>query len=557
MAGARVELAPAPAPAFGIEWTTLAVSPTAIQQHALHSLGTILMSLAITVLFVAAVTIAALSFVRASVRQTELGVRRAIGASQRDIRGAALIEGAVLAGIAVTLGMLAGAIGTHLALTAWPGSASVGPVGPILVVVAGLGGVIVAGALLPALTPKGRRVSATSATPPHGLVVPAMQLGISLAVLVAAAQLSRSADAVVATAQIRGGDGQIFTVEAPGPRPVDRANQYATLVSELHSGGRFDSISLTSMGVLAGLGTEDLILAECGRCFQGGLPRPIHTVTAMLRAVSPDTFRALGAPIVAGRNFTDNDGWTSGRLAVVNESLAGWHFEDGHAVGRRVFLGRNGWYTVIGVVRDRTGVGFGAGTTSPYAVYVSTLAQPPDQAELLVRGRGADAVPAVRRAVRAAFGPTGTVARTGEEWRVLAAEAAPLRWFGWLFRLEGTGGLLIAVIGTFAVMRMWVHGLLPELGTRRAAGATRGNVLRFILRKAAAVACGGVVIGLWFGIIVSGLLASVVANLPARSLDLVIPPVSALAAAALLGALMPAWRAVRATPVELLGSHDD
>jgi predicted lysophospholipase L1 biosynthesis ABC-type transport system permease subunit len=251
------------------------------------------------------------------------------------------------------------------------------------------------------------------------------------------------------------------------------------------------------------------------------------------------------------------DGWRAGHLAIVNEALAARHFEEGHAVGRRVFLGRNGWYTVIGVVRNKTGVGFAADASSRYAVYVSALEQPPDRAELLVRGRGADAAQLVQRAAGVAFGGQGHVAYSGEERRVLAAEAAPLYWFGRLFGLEGGGALLIAVIGTFAVMRMWVQGVLPELATRRAAGATKRDVLRFVLIKAAAVGCGGVLVGLWLGIIVSGLLASVVGSLPVRTPSLVIPPASALVVAALLGALIPARTAVRATPAALLGSNGD
>jgi len=557
MAGAvRVELPPIHATDFGIEWTSLAVTPTAIQQHALHALRALLRNLAITILFVAAVTIAALSFVRASARRTEINVRRAVGASQRDIRFAALIEGAVLTGIAVVLGTSAGAIGTHLALADWPGSAAVGPLGPILVTVAGLAGVIVAGALLPVLTTRARRVSTAPATPPHGLAVPALQLGISLAVLVAAAQLSRSGNAVVSGTGIAKGDGSIFGVAAPGPRPIDRARQYATLLRELRSAEHVDIASVTSVGVLAGLGTEDRILTDCGRCFQGGLAMPTHPVPAMLRAVSPDTFRALGVPVTAGRGFAAGDAWRAGHRAVVNEALAARHFENGHAVGRRVFLGRNGWYTVIGVVRDKTGVGFAAGAASRYAVYVSALEQPPDRAELLVRGQ-AEAERVVNRAVHAAFGTDGEAVYLGEARRVLAAHAAPLHWFGRVFRLEGGGGLLIAVIGTFAVMRMWAQGVLPEFAIRRAAGATKRNVLGLVLVKAALVGGGGVAVGLWLGIIVSGLVASVVGNLPARSPDLVIPPAAALVVAAFVGALMPARTALRATPVALLGSRGD
>jgi ABC-type antimicrobial peptide transport system permease subunit len=223
-------------------------------------------------------------------------------------------------------------------------------------------------------------------------------------------------------------------------------------------------------------------------------------------------------------------------------------------VGRRIYLGRNGWYTVIGVVRDRPGVGFASGTTSHYAVYLNAIQQPPDRAELLVRGRGVDAARAVNRGVRVAFGGLGHVAYSIEESRMLAAEAAPLRWFGRLFGLEGGGALLIAVIGTFAVMYMWVQGALPELALRRAAGATKRDVLLFVVVKAAIVGCGGVAVGLWLGIIVSGLLASAVGNLPARTGDLVVPPAALLVAAAFLGALLPAWTAVRTNPASLLSS---
>jgi len=558
MAGAtRLELAPVYATDFGIEWTSLAITPTSIQQGALHTLSSLLMNLAVVVVFVAVVTIAALSFVRASVRRTEIGVRRAVGASQHDIWLAGLIEGAVLALIAVVLGTSAGAVGARLALANWPGSASVGPLGPILVMVAGLGGVIIAGALLPTLTTVTRRSNIAPGTPPQGLVVPALQLGISLAVLVAAAQLTRSGDLVVSSTTTSERAGHIFGVAAPGPRPTDRASQYAILLHQLHSEEGLDVVSLTSIGALAGLGTEDLVLTDCGRCSSGGLPMPTHPVPAMLYAVSPDTFRALGMPIAAGRSFTNGDGWQAGRLAVVNEALAAWHFADGNAVGRRVFVGRNGWYTVIGVVRDKNRVGFAASTASRYAVYLNALAQPPDRAELLVRGRSSDAAQAVARAVHVAFGSQANVSDSGEEGRVLAAQAAPVRWFGWLFGLEGGGALVIAAIGTFAVMRMWVRGAAPELATRRAVGATRQDVLRFVLLKAAIVGCGGVAVGLWLGIVVSGLVAATVGNLPPRTPDLVIPPATVLVAATFLGALLPARTVVRSTPAALIGSNGD
>jgi len=511
--------------------------------------------LAVTVVGVAVLTITVLSFARASSRRTEMAVRRAVGARRRDLLGAALVEGVVLVAIAIGLRTAAGLVGGRLALAAWPGTASPGSLGPVAVAVAGIAGVILGGALLSALSrsARGRRITPSAA--PQGLVLPALQLGISLALLVAAGQLGRAAGAVAGGTPGLRTHALVYEVGAPGP-PALRAAQYASLLRRLETRRGFDTVSLTSPGASAGFGTSDVILTDCGRCYDGGLPKPIHDVVAALRAVSPDTFRALRVPIVAGRGFAVRDDWSGARVAVVNERLAQWHFEDGRAVGRKVFLGRNGWYTVVGVVRDREAPGFGAGLLSRYAVYVSALQQPPDHVDLLVVPRPGAPPPDAGSLARATLGASATVTFRGTGSRLLAAEAAPVHWFGRLFALEGNVAFLIALLGTFAVLRMWVKGALLELAVRRAVGAKRRHVLSFVLARAAAVGVGGVLIGLWLGIMVSGLLTEIVPGLPARTSDLVLHPALALVSAALAGALIPAWAAVRATPAELLGSPD-
>ncbi len=540
---------------FGIEWTSLAVPPAETQRRAIASLSELLVDLAVTVLGVAVLTITVLSFARASARRTELAVRRAVGARRRELLGAAFVEGIVLVAIALGLGTSAGLVGGRLALAAWPGTASPGPLGPVTVAVAGIAGVILGGALLSALSrsARGRRVTPSSA--PQGLVLPALQLGISLALLVAAGQLGRVAGAVAGAAPGLQTDALVYDVMAPEP-PALRAARYASLLRRLAAEPAFDAVSLTSAGTSAGLGTEDVILTDCGRCYDGGLPKPIHDVVAALRAVSPDTFRALRVPLVAGRGFEALDDRGAAPVVVVNERLAAWHFENGHAVGRKVFLGRHGWYTVIGVVRDREGPGFGAGLLSRYAVYVSALQQPPDHAQLLVVPRPGVSPPDAGALARATLGGAASVTFRGSGSRLLAVEAAPVRWFGRFFALEGNVAFLIALLGTFAVLRMWVQGALLELAVRRAVGARRRRVLGFVLARALGVGVSGVLFGLWLGIMVSGLLAEVLPGLPTRTLGVVFGPALGLVSAAIAGALVPAWRAVRAAPATLLSSAE-
>jgi ABC-type antimicrobial peptide transport system permease subunit len=104
------------------------------------------------------------------------------------------------------------------------------------------------------------------------------------------------------------------------------------------------------------------------------------------------------------------------------------------------------------------------------------------------------------------------------------------------------------------MMWLWVASLLAELGVRRAVGARRRNVLGYVLWRAVLVAVGGAAFGSWLGMMVWDALGSVVAGSPAWDPGAVLRYGLLLGAAALAGALVPAWRASRAAPVELLRS---
>jgi putative ABC transport system permease protein len=113
----------------------------------------------------------------------------------------------------------------------------------------------------------------------------------------------------------------------------------------------------------------------------------------------------------------------------------------------------------------------------------------------------------------------------------------------------------IAVIGAFALMNLWVRSLLGELGVRRAVGARRRELLRFVLVRAMGVGVAGVATGLWFGWPLWGELPRVVPGLDPWSASTVSRLGCVLVGAALAGALVPAWRAARMTPVALIASR--
>jgi ABC-type antimicrobial peptide transport system permease subunit len=112
----------------------------------------------------------------------------------------------------------------------------------------------------------------------------------------------------------------------------------------------------------------------------------------------------------------------------------------------------------------------------------------------------------------------------------------------------------ITTVSTFVLMRLWVRSLRPELGLRRAAGARRLDLFRYILLRAMLTGLAGVGIALWFGPALWDSLPEMVAGLPGWNLGVVAPPALILFIIALAGALLPALQAGYDSPTGLMGS---
>ncbi|HKI94884.1 MAG TPA: FtsX-like permease family protein, partial [Gemmatimonadales bacterium] len=208
------------------------------------------------------------------------------------------------------------------------------------------------------------------------------------------------------------------------------------------------------------------------------------------------------------------------------------------------------WYRVVGVVPDRTSHALGSGFTVPDAVYLSILQVPPASVSLLVSDSAR--THAALRAVRTLVGTdAGGITRTSIA-AMAATDAAPVVWFTRMFDGEGWMMLLIAAIGAFTVMRLWVMSRYRELGVFRAVGARRATLIRFVAWRALLAAALGVAFGLWAALFTWDALRAVAGQMPAWDAAAVLRAAPLLVGALLLGALEPAWRAARCAPVRLL-----
>jgi putative ABC transport system permease protein len=529
---------PVPTPVdAGFLWLRAALGPADIRQAAVDLLYRLLFGVAAGVLVMAILTLLAVFVARASARSPEIAVRRAVGATTRHLLGAQLVEGLVVCAAALMIGGTAALALGRLLGDAWPGTLGAVAGGASAGVVVAVLAAILLGALLPVAIVRRPAKSGGVDPTPLALVVPAAQLGLSLTVLAAASMLRLGAERVAPPGAAASGGGRVYEIGAARLSPPERAAAYAMLLRRLGADEGLALASVSSRGALVGLGKVAVAVTESA--FYA-----VHIV------LSADSFQAMRLHLLAGRALTDADGWLAPRVAVVNRALAMRLV----GIGGKVLLGYgpDAGHVVVGVVDDVKPPGLGAALEPRFVVYTSVLQHPPGDVELLVRAAPGAALDAdVRQAVGTTPG-VAAMAKPVTEAAVYGAEAAPLRWFARVFGGEGWAMLALATFGTFAVMWLWVASLAGELGLRRAAGARRRDIMRYVLARAAGVAASGVAFGAWVGLMVWDALHRLSATLPVWDPGAVAWSGLLLAVAALAGAAIPAWRAAHRPPAALL-----
>ena len=549
----RLRLWPTAGAESGLAWSTISRSVAGTGQMAIGRVFELLLLGAGFSLAVAGLTILTFSAAREGEREVELSVRRAVGASRRVLLGSAVLESAILVAAVLLIGGGGGAILAAIALGAWPGL--LGPAGftPSLGAALAIGGGIVFGAIVPVLFARRKQVIEAVGRP-LPLAIPAMQLGLSLAVLTAGTLVARHGVGEGQTESAgRTGERAVYRLASAELAPKERGARYGVLLDRLHA--QPESLaSLSSPGALVGLGTVDLVITDCGDCSQGGLRLKFRQIQSTHLLVSADTFRALDVHLVAGRLLTDADRMGAERVVVVNRAMAAENFQRGEALGRQLKVADDidQWYTVVGIVDDPMRPGFGAALQPRYTVYLSVLQHPAAAVELLVHPPAAGTGEAALRAqLGSIVGGSGGSAPAVREADLVSTELAPIRWLARRFAIEGWGMLVLAAAAVLALMRLWVASLRTELGLRLALGASRRRLVAMVVGRTLWVGVAGIGVGIWFGPAIWSGLRELLPGLPAWDSLLLLGYAAVLMAAAMSGALWPALRALRHSPAEL------
>jgi putative ABC transport system permease protein len=294
---------------------------------------------------------------------------------------------------------------------------------------------------------------------------------------------------------------------------------------------------------------------------EGKTHLPAQMPAAVPQQATTGYFKAMGMPIVSGRDFTDADRAGGPYSVIISKAAAKMLWPEANdALGKRMRVGGDStWMTVVGVVNDIRARGFSDTPEPtmyfPYPQTHETAYFMPRSMNLVVRTSGdpmliANRVRATVRELDASV-PVSYM-RTLEQ--VVGTSVANRRFSTALIASFAALALLLAGIGIFGVISYGVSERRFEIGVRMALGAERSRVLRLVVSDGVRMALVGIVIGLAGAAALARAIKSMLVGVPTIDIPTWLAVSAALAIVAVAASILPARRAMAVNPTEALRS---
>ena len=283
---------------------------------------------------------------------------------------------------------------------------------------------------------------------------------------------------------------------------------------------------------------------------------------ARFRTVSPGFFRALGVPVLAGRDFTEDDRRGGERVVIVSQSVAQRMFPNQDAVNRR-FLWTDPVIKFIDVSGDpRRIVGVVADIDDENVVPgpAMTVYHPMNQemggGRLFVHARTDPypMVPTITKIIRE-LSSEQPVEKAATLDDIRAEVLAPNRLNAMVFGGFSMVALAIALVGVAGVLAFSVSARTREFGVRLAIGSTPADLLSRVLREGAIIAVFGIVTGVVGGLALVRVVGSYLGEITMPETSTILAAAVTLVMAAVVASLMPAARASRVDVLQALRSE--
>ncbi len=519
------------------------------------------------VLLVACANVASALLARGTARARELAVRLSLGASRARAAGVLLTESMVLAVLGAAGGLLLARGGLYLVrafgANLVPRLSEVKLNGAVVlfVVLAGMVSVMLFG-LSPALLTTRKALATTLRVVGRGRgrswsVLVASEIAAAMALLVGVGLLVRSVVAIRG-ASLGWDPRDLLAVQVALP-----PSRYADGDARIRYVNALTTALRQVPGVTALGATTQLPLdryADTAPAYQPDVGYQANNVSmAGLRIVNAAYFSAMGIPLLGGRNFRPSDRMGSPDVALISESLARRLWPDESPLGKHLrhnndfgVQDERTWLTVVGVVGNVRH--WASAMNSQHEVYVPYTQRglrASDMTFVLRYHGNLSAVAAGVRARSRGLDPEVPVSLRTIDERLVATYVTQ-RFSLILLSVFGGVAALLAVIGSAGVVAYAVERRRREIGIRVALGAHPWKEFGRLQRATLRPALAGVVIGSGLALVVTRAVSSMLYGVTAQD------PLTYLAAAALLlaaawaGSGVPARRALRVRPAEVL-----
>jgi predicted permease len=281
--------------------------------------------------------------------------------------------------------------------------------------------------------------------------------------------------------------------------------------------------------------------------------RGANVPTALASSASPGFLPALGARLLQGRDFTEQDGESKQRAAVVNETFARRFWPGQSALGKRFSItGAAGpWVEVAGVIQD--GKYFSLDEEATPLFYASM--QPSISGSLILvartTGEPQSAIAAIRREFQQ-LDSTLTLYNVKTMVEHMSTPLFPARVAATLLGGFGLLALALAAIGVYGVMSYAVTQRTREIGVRMALGAQAGGIFKLVVGRGLKLIAPGLGAGLACAFACARLMSGFLYGVSALDAVTFAGVSSLLAMVALLACYVPARRAMKVDPIVAL-----
>jgi predicted permease len=513
------------------------------------------------VLLIACANVGNLMFTRALSRRKEIAIRSALGAGRGRVCQQLLTEALLLAGAGGALGLLV-AYGTltsasTLLASQVPRAEEISIDRVVLVFAVGVS--MLAGMIagtLPALRAgrsdlgglngalkEGGRGDGTIGVGTRRLLI-VCEVALSLVLLMSAGVMIQSLLA------LRHGDTgfdpnnvltmRVRLVDARYPSPAQRSSFFDAALQRIRA----------LPGVEAAGTITDLPFAsgESQTLALEGDPSQREPATVQVRQITPGYLRAMGIPVLRGRDIVDGDG----EVLLVSQDTAKLYWGEDDPIERRAALpfSKTVLRQVVGIVGDVKQRSLTEGPT-PTAYYYTR--EPSGRVTFVVRTSVPSATLAqpVVAAIRA-IDPEQPVVDIRTMVQVLDDELTPQRFSALLLGVFAGVALLLAAVGIYSVLAYIVRGRSREIGIRRALGARTSDVLRLVIVEGMSPVLVGVAAGTLVALASARVMRTLVFGVSASDPVTFAAVGATLVLVALIASLVPAYRALRLDPVRIL-----